>query len=291
MKFKNLFKNKVMTLIKYFDPVNNIIRQSPKEEVKRGEFMNNGLGVDLTFSIRLRNKGEITPIRVEIFNPVHSILKNPNDSQYNKTSEALGTSNLPARPIEITRLLKLIGSIELAILSQSNYADFKNEYGALVTAGNNTPPCALINPTNGDLVYLQETNVNFYAQNPFDAANSSPAIKAFIHCSQVFYSSLLQDLETIVLDVRGIRMQVMTIKQFSNPIEIVRKKTFGGEDSITIDPSEFQDPLSPSSKNIDIMKNFFIDKSTGLFLTLEGDEDVLLTFFVKAYKDNGVSFN
>lgn len=271
-----------------FDPTSNML--DIKGSATRGQWSRGGKGKDATFTLRLQNFTGEQQV-VELFNPFGHISKVPNPAVYGLFSNVQPVS-------EGTFWLALMAMQSGAYTAGSGTQPGSTQQQALEKALSNK---AIFDNSNGNLIYtgLVSDNVvqpNNYATKALNdllvpTFNLDSLAAAKVSCNQIPYRQLLGELEDTVLAVRKVKMQVTNTTQFDNEFRFIRKSIFGRVDENTLEPSTYVDPINPNTRVIDITQGYLVDKKTGIFITLEPNEDTSLSFFVTAYKINGLAFN
>lgn len=252
-----------------FDPTGIIVDET--NPLGRGKFQAAGLGKEAIFTIRIKNNDNATR-RVELFNALNSIVEIPNDSEYVATAPVNG---YPFRPFTSSGILGLLSRVAV----DPETGGPENEGDVIV------PSIAIFNDLSGDLCYVQSKTLTQWNANPLGAQDQNANI--WVKCSQVPYKRLLADCKDLVLAIRMMKIQFASENQKKNALELTRVKSFGGSESNTLEPSEFFKPENQQSLVIDIPRDFYIDKATGIFFDLEPLEDMQITFFCKMFRNNG----
>jgi hypothetical protein len=253
------------TQIESFDPTGAIVDE--KNPGQRGKFKSQGIGKDAIFTLRLKNN-TASQKKVELFNPIAGITNISNDSQY---------ANYGAyQPFTASSIINKMSAIAIGAEGGGAGQESAIAFGAI----------AIFNDLNGDLCYLPTFTTAQYAAAPLLATNT--IADAYVRCNQVPYKRFLADLQDLVLDIRRTKMQFSSDAQLYNPIDFQRIKTFGGAESNTLEPSEFFNPENNQDRVINIDRQYYVDKQTALYIILEPNEDMLMTFFCKMYRNNGI---
>lgn len=273
-----------------FDPTSKML--NPNGSKGRGEWVSKK-GVKASFTLRLQNF-TAQQQRIELFNPFGHITKVPNPAQYGLFSNVVpvseGTFWLALQAMQSGGYTAGTGggtpSAEQTIIENAlrNKAIFDNATGNLIYTNTATNDAAAPN-TYADKALAKLTTPDF------NFANTPNLAAAMVSCAQIPYRQLLGELEDTVLRIDMAKMSVQGATQFDNEWVFARKTIFGKVEENTIEPSSYVNPINPNTTVIDITAKYLVDKKTGIFMTLEANEDVNITFFVTAYKVNGLSFN
>lgn len=271
-----------------FDPSGAIVNEAIEMGATRGRWAEQN-GNPAIFSINAYNATSDIQ-QAELFGASNSIVEIPNNSVYAFTATASG---IPYRPCTTEQLLMLIGVV-------ANTA----EAGEAAICPR---PMVIWDDTNGNLVWIDpgvtggttyfpmsQWSAFFTSQAPLVATTNG--VNVILSCPQRPYRALMMDLKDLVLYIRKVRVKYSNVDGIPLPMSFNRVKSFGGADSNTAEPQQFQTPMDQQNNIVDIDIKYFVDKLTTMYIQLAPYPGANLasltayTFWVNAYKNNGVSF-
>lgn len=255
-----------------------------KAPLKNGQYLDGKL--TLTLKNNTTNK-----ILVEMFNALRNITKYPNDAYYGN-AQFTDFSATPYKPFSSEAALAFMKAQSDAIKNGNGITDFSDVLNSR----------AVISDASGALLYCGSGSGGFstgttYGRDfgqasdhdifPLTSINSlDSTARATVQCGQIPYSSLLAQSESLVLLVKKWNFSLSSEAQKQNDIYYERVSVFGAKnsnsDNLVVSPNQYQ------NKIFDVNQMMAIDKRTGLFWSLEPNETVIVTMYVRAFRDNGI---
>ena len=254
-----------------FDPKGSIVDMNRRD---RGIF-NAQKGKEGIITLRVKNNVN-QKRRVELFNALKHITKIPNPSQYAVTNNYVPVSNG-----YIAAYLGVTGVTP----PQTGINEYK------------LPDFTLFNDFTGTHVYVDS---DLFSSTPGAALkfvlNSGGNVNwdlysdVTVGCSQLPYKQLLDSFNNMVWRVNKTKLQTSSENQIKNAFDFVYYSPFGGQENNSFEPSEFFLPSNQQTKVIDIPKKYEIDANTAIYVDLEPNEDLQITFFVSAFRNNAIKW-
>lgn len=258
---------------------------------KRGIFQSDGKVIkNAKITLTLKNNTS-SRVLTEMFNPLRSITKYPNDAMYSDASR----TDYYATPFKPFSNETALGALKLmsdsvktgnAIADLSTILNYKavisDATGNLIYSAQGNPPA-----TTGAIYPRTLNQATDHDVLPYLTMGSQDnSAVATVSCGQMPYSSLLSQLEGLVLLVKKWNFNLTSEAQVKNDLFYKYYTVSGADtnnsDNIVISPMQYQ------SKIFDVNQLMAIDKRTAMFWTLEANEQVTITMYVDAYRDNSV---
>jgi hypothetical protein len=254
-----------------FDPKGAIIDQNRKN---RGIF-NGTVGKDGIITLRVKNR-TANRKKFELFNSLKSISKIPNSSQYD-----LFGNYVPLSSGYIAANLGLQG-VDPPIASSNEYI---------------LPDFALFNDASGSLVYVDAALFKSPVGTAIKAVlNAGGNINwdlyadVIVSCQQLPYRQLVDSFQSMVWRVSKTKLQASSENQIKNAFNFEYFSPLGGSEKNSFEPSEFFLPQNQQTKVIDIPYKYEVDANTAIYVELEPNEDLQITFFIRAFRNNAVKW-
>lgn len=255
-----------------FDPNGGIVDKyrNPKG---RGVF-NATKGKEGIITLRIQNK-QFTKKRFELFNALKHITKIPNPSQYANTGEYV-----PISSGYIAAFMAVSGTVP---------GDTTNPYLM--------PKFTVMNDFTGSHVYCAPIPAGSISGGAVRAkllagqnVNWEPYADVIVSCSQMPYRQLLDAFSSTVWRVSKTKLQTSSENQIKNSFDFVYNGSLGSQENNSFEPSEFFLPQNQQTKVIDIPKKYEIDANTAIYVDIEPQEDMQITFFVEAFRNNSIKW-
>lgn len=256
-----------------FDPKGSIVDM---QRQSRGIFQAQN-GKDGIITIRIRNTKNVKR-RFELFNALKHITKIPNASQYANTNNY--------SPLSSGYLASLTGTLGIQSGSGATFPPYI------------LPDFTLFNDATGSHVYVDgdvfgDQNVSALIRAELAAGrqiNWDSFADVIVSCSQLPYKQLLDSFSSMVWRITKTKLQTSSENQIKNSFDFVYYSPFGGQENNSFEPSEFFLPSNQQTKVIDIPKQYEIDANTAIYVDLEPLEDMQITFFVNAFRNNAIKW-
>jgi hypothetical protein len=249
---------------------------------------------DAVITLRIQNKSASTKT-VELFNTIKHITKVPNTAIYGSV----------VRPLSINTLVGVLSS-----LIQSNNDSLSVNNPKVVTSLLPLRGVAFWDDLTGNLVYNyglpQDYDLTAGANGVYNVSGGATQVvstavmsntlgavstdQMIVSCSQLPYRQLVDNLGTMILNIRQWKIQTSSENQIKNAFRPYLYGDLGVVTNDSFEPSEFFQPENQQTKLINMTRQMWVDKNTAIYIDVEPLEDMQITLNVSAYRDNALMY-